>query len=77
MKNIITIKKDSIIESYIYYARKNYTPCGNVKVRKCQEEKIMYKAFSLYLRDKGMYEYRPKKIKELKHCYHVEIGFGF
>lgn len=77
MRNIITIKKDAIIESYLYYARKNYVPSRSDKARKCQEEKIMHKAFSLYLRDKGMQEYRPYRIKELKHCYHVKIGYGF
>ena len=76
MKNIISIKKDQIIESYIYYARKNYVPSRSDKARKCQESKIMNKAFSNYFKDKGI-NYIPYRIKELKNCYHVEIGFGF
>lgn len=73
MKNIITIKKDSIMESCLYYAKKNYTPSRSDKARKCQKEKIMHNAMMLRFKGTELEKYMPLAVKELKHCYHVKV----
>lgn len=73
MKKIITIKKDKIMESCLYYAKKNYHPSRREKALKIQSECILHNAMLLRFKGTELEKYLPLNVKELKTCYHVKI----